>query len=116
MVYINVTINMDDQEKTMFLRRYETRIQRLNDFRSLDRWFELYTTKGEDEFLDELEDKEIYNDFCRKYYDILREAYNICSAGMRDYYELYKEKFGYDEAAFRHELRQDKLVARIMDS
>lgn len=107
---------MDPQEKTIFLRRYGSRISALNDYSPIDYWINLYMTKGEDEFLDELEDKEDFNDFCRKYYSILREAYNICSSGMHDYFENYKVKFDYDDAEFRRELRLDKQVAKIMDS
>ena len=71
----------------------------------MDEWFALYTEKGEAAFLDELEEQENFTQFCEKYYDILREAFNICSAGMWDYYQLYKVKFDNDDAGFRNELR-----------
>ena len=88
----------------LFRRRYASRIQNTFSCRSLDTWYELYLEKGEEEFLDELEDEESYTDFCRRFYEILREEYNICSAGMRDSYEMCKVKFGGDMDAYKHEL------------
>lgn len=89
----------------MFLRKYQRRINSINSWKTLNEWFALYTEKGEVAFLDELEEQEDYTDFCEKYYDGLRTLYNICSAGMWDYYQMYKVKFGGDEMAFRNELR-----------
>jgi hypothetical protein len=105
---------MDSDDKKLFLRRYASRINNMYYYWSMDEWYTFYTEKGEDKFLNKLEDEEEYNDFCRKYYDVLREAYNICSAGMYDYYQMYKVKFGSDKEGFEYELKQDKRVAKIM--
>jgi hypothetical protein len=106
---------MDSKDKQLFNRRYASRIINTNCHWSIDKWYALYTEKGEAAFLDKLEDEEEYVDFCRKYYGLLREAYNICSVGMYDYYQMYKDKFGSDEASFRHELCQDKRIAKLMN-
>jgi hypothetical protein len=88
----------------LFYRRYASRIQNTFSYRSLDKWYELYLEKGEDVFLDELEDEENFMIFCRRFYDILREEYNICSAGMRDSYEQCKVKFAGDDESYMREL------------
>lgn len=94
---------MEDNKK-VFLRRYKSRIQSTNSWLSLDDWYSLYIERGEDEFLDKLEDEERFTEFCRRFYNILREEYNICSAGMQDSYEQCKVKFGGDLDAYENEL------------
>jgi hypothetical protein len=94
-----------EANKALFVRRYEVRTNNTNSWRTLDEWFTIYTEKGETVFLNELEDQEEYTEFCKKYYDVLRDAFNICTSGMWDYYQMYKVKFGSDEAGFRNELR-----------
>jgi hypothetical protein len=88
----------------LFLRRYQRRIRGTFTYRSLDSWYALYLENGEEAFLEELEDEENFAYFCSKFYDILRENFNICSAGMRESYEQYKVKFAFDEDSYRHEL------------
>lgn len=97
---------MADPEYKLFVRRYGKRIQDAGSYDfSLAYGYNLYKKMGENHFLTELEDVEEYSEFCKKYYSGLRELYNICSAGMWDYYQMYKVKFGGDEGAFRNELR-----------
>lgn len=91
-------------DKNVFLRRYKSRIQKTHSWLSLDEWYSLYLEKGEDAFLDKLEDEEDFSDFCERFYDTLREEYNICSAGMKESYEMCKVKFGGDMDAYGHEL------------
>lgn len=98
---------MADEDYSLFVRRYGKRIQSANHWKlTLTYGYSLYKEKGEDHFLTELEEVEEYSEFCEKYYDILRQAFNICSAGMWDYFQLYKEKFDNDDGAFRNELRR----------
>lgn len=96
----------ETQDYDMFLRKYRKRIMSVNDWKfTLVYGYTLYKEKGEDQFLTELEEAEEYTEFCEKYYDILREQFNICSAGMWEHFQMYKEKFGGDEQAYRNELR-----------
>lgn len=94
---------MEDYE--IFMRRYRKRIQSVNDW-TFTQAYKLFKEKGENHFLQELEEKEDYTEFCEKYYAILREQYNICSAGMWDQFQKYKVKFNGDESAYRNELRR----------
>jgi len=93
------------EDYAIFMRRYRKRIQSVNDW-TFAYAYKLFKEKGEDHFLQELEDKEEYAEFCEKYYSILREQYNICSAGLSEQFQMYKEKFGGDEQAYRNELRR----------
>jgi beta-galactosidase GanA len=105
---------MDSDDKKIFIRRYAVRISKTVTGWTTNKWYALYTEKGEAAFLDKLEDEENFADFCGKYYDILREAFNIDSCGMYDYYDMFKVKFGGDYDSFEHELRQNKRLAKIM--
>ncbi len=88
----------------LFLRKYQRRIRATFSYRSLDSWYALYLEKGEDAFLDELEDQEGFAEFCKRFYDTLREEYNICSAGMYSQYDEFKVKFAGDYDSYRNEL------------
>jgi hypothetical protein len=105
---------MDSDNKALFMRRYGSRIQQTNCCWSKDKWYALYTEKGEAAFLDKLEDEENFAEFCGRYYDLLREAFNIDSCGMYDYYEKFKVEFVNDYNAFENELRQCPRLAKLM--
>ena len=76
-------------DKALFLRRYQTRIEEAETGRSVDKWYTIYVKKGEAVFLTKIENIEKYNKFCSNYYEPLRDAFNIDDDGMADHYELY---------------------------
>jgi hypothetical protein len=81
---------MEDYQ--LFLRRYEMRIQYLDDYSfTNEKAYKLFKEKGEDHFLQELEEKERYNNFCHEFYDILREQWNACGDLMWDEFNKMKE-------------------------
>lgn len=43
-------------------------------------------------FMKELSEKQKYQDFCQEFYDDLRQAWNICGAGMWDEYQRMKKE------------------------
>lgn len=96
---------MDSQDDELFMRRYGDRILAVEDYRSMKSWIKLYKNKGEIVFLNVLEDAESYTRFGKKFYDVLRDAWNIDGEGMNDQYQIYKNKFGKNDEVYINELR-----------
>lgn len=97
----------DTEEYKIFLKRYRKRIQSVNDWQfTVENAYELFKEEGEDRFLEVLEDKEGFTEFCNNYYDILRERFNICGGGMRDHYQMYKVELKGNDDAYENYLRR----------
>ena len=98
------TDQQNKKEYELFLRRYGKRI-RNTDLYEADA-FQIYKEKGEEAFLERLEDEEGFGEFCQKYYDLLRERYNACSALMEDEYERFKTEFKKDHSKYSADLER----------
>jgi hypothetical protein len=85
----NKTVTMTDFAtfKRLFGPRIEFARMDLNDS------YTMYTEKGQEEFLTELEKQEAFREFCDEYYDYMRERWNACSGSMWESFEDFRDKY-----------------------
>lgn len=94
-------------EYDQFVRRYARRIQKCDAwYDSLEESYKICKEKGEDQFLTELEEKEDFQEFCREYYDFLREHYNACSGSMWDSFDKFRNEFNSNYTAYWEHLEE----------
>ena len=56
--------------------------------------YKAYLSLPENEFMEKLNERADFHDFCKDFYDILREQWNACGTLMMDEFELMKELGG----------------------
>lgn len=104
-IFLNHQVTMD---YSLFIRRYEKRIcDAYSWFITVNEAYELCKEKGEDHFLTVLEEQEDFGDFCKEYYEFLRENYNACNGMMWDQFEIFKSEFNSDRSKYWSHLQKE---------
>lgn len=59
--------------------------------------YNAYLKVSDDEFMDKLNEHIDFSEFCKKFYDVLRQEWNACGALMQDEFEKMKKLGGDDK-------------------
>jgi hypothetical protein len=95
-----------------FKRTYKYAVQMVpDDWHSMEEAYADYLAHGKKGFEKLLNEAVEFADFCKEFYEDLREMYNICSAGMQDAFLDMKKK-GWTHAEYRRHLKEQKKAMR----
>ncbi len=95
-----------------FNRTYKHLLTQVTDlWRTPEKAYRIYVDKGKRAFEDRLNEHIEFMNFCKEFYDQLREWYNIDSVGMHEAFQLMKEK-GWTHQQYREYLQEQRKAKK----